>query len=195
MNIEKTITYFNEPGRKNTPECAEIAVKRAKELGLTTIIVASSGGYTAKIFFDAMKGTGLHLVVVSHAFGFSQPGVWEFDADLAEELKAAGVKIVCGTHALSGLERAISNNPRLGGSSRTEVIAEAFRRTVGIGMKVAVECVLIAADQGAISIPDEVISVGGTNEGSDTVLVIRPAHTAGFFDLQVREFVAMPRDR
>lgn len=117
MNIEKTITYFNEPGRKNTPECAEIAVKRAKELGLTTIIVASSGGYTAKIFFDAMKGTGLHLVIVSHAFGFSQPGVWEFDADLAEELRAAGVKIICGTHALSGLERAISNNPRLGGAA------------------------------------------------------------------------------
>lgn len=195
MRIEKTITYFNEPGRENTPDCAEIAVQRAKELGLTTIIVASSEGYTAKTFFEAMKGTDLRLVVVSHAVGFAKPGVWDFDPKLAEELRAAGVVIICGTHALSGLERAISRNPKLGGSSRTEAIAEAFRRTVAIGMKVAVECVLIAADQGAIPVSDEVIAVGGTAEGADTVVVIKPAHTSAFFDLQVREFVAMPRNR
>ncbi len=103
--------------------------------------------------------------------------------------------IVCGTHSLSGLERAISRNPKLGGSSRTEAIAEAFRRTVAIGMKVAVECVLIAADQGVIPVTDEVMAVGGTIEGADTAVVIKPAHTAAFFDLQVREFVAMPRNR
>lgn len=195
MKIEKTITYFSEPGKENTRDCAEIAVQRAKDLGLSTIVVASTGGYTARIFFEAMKGTNLRLVVVAHAVGFSKPGVWEFDPDLAEELRAAGVTIVCGTHSLSGLERAISRNPRLGGSSRTEAIAEAFRRTVAIGMKVAVECVLIAADQGVISVSDEVIAVGGTIEGADTAVVIKPAHTAAFFDLQVREFVAMPRNR
>ncbi len=195
MRIEKTITYFNEPGRENTQDCAEIAVQRAKELGLTQIVVASSEGYTEKTFFEAMKGTGLHLVVVSHAVGFAKSGVWDFDPKLAEELRAAGVTIVCGTHALSGLERAISRNPKLGGSSRTEVVAEAFRRTVSIGMKVAVECVLIAADQGAIPISDEVIAVGGTAVGADTVVVIRPARTSAFFDPQIREFVAMPRNR
>jgi len=195
MKIEKTITYFDKPGVENTRDCAEIAVNRAKDLGLSTIIVASTGGNTAQIFFKAMKGTGLHLVVVTHAVGFSKPGVWEFDAKLAEELRSAGVTIVTGTHALSGLERAISRNPKLGGSSRTEVIAEAFRKTVAVGMKVAVECVLIAADQGAIPVPGEVIAVGGTGEGADTVVVVRPAHTSSFFDLQVREFAAMPRNR
>jgi hypothetical protein len=55
--------------------------------------------------------------------------------------------------------------------------------------------VLIAADQGAIGINEEVIAVGGTYSGADTVCVIRPAHTASFFDLQVREIVAMPRVR
>ena len=39
------------------------------------------------------------------------------------------------------------------------------------------------------------VSVGGTEEGADTVLVIRPSHIASFFDLQVREVVAMPRNR
>ncbi|MDO5846379.1 MAG: pyruvate kinase alpha/beta domain-containing protein [Methanocorpusculum sp.] len=193
MKTEKTITYFSAPGKENTQDCAEAAVSRAKELGISDIIVASCGGYTARIFYEAVRKAGLHLIVVTHAVGFSAPGVWEFDAALAEELKAGGVTIITGTHALSGMERAVSR--RLGGASRTEAIAEAFRRTVAVGMKVAVECVLIAADQGAVPVDTEVIAVGGTEEGADTVVVVRPAHTASFFDLQIREFVAMPRNR
>ncbi|MDV0444403.1 pyruvate kinase alpha/beta domain-containing protein [Methanorbis rubei] len=195
MKITKTITYFDSPGPKNTADCAELAVERAKDLGITKIVAASSGGATAREFANAVKGTGIHLVIVTHAFGFSEPGVWEFDAELAKELRAAGHTVLCGTHALSGLERALSRSPRVGGGSRTEAVAEAFRRTIAVGLKVAVECVLIAADQGAVGVTDEVIAVGGTAEGADTVLVIRPAHTAAFFDLQVREIVAMPRNR
>jgi len=60
---------------------------------------------------------------------------------------------------------------------------------------VAVECVLIAADNGAVGVDEEVVALGGTMSGADTVCVIRPAHTASFFDLQVREIVAMPRVR
>ncbi len=193
MKIEKTITYFSEPGKENTQDCAELAVARAKELGIKDVVIASCSGYTARIFHEACRAANLHLVVVTHAVGFEGPGIWEFDRALAEELKADGVTIVTGTHSLSGMERAISR--RLGGASRTEAIAEAFRRTVAVGMKVAVECVLIAADQGAIPVDAEVLAVGGTAEGADTVLVIQPSHTATFFDLQVREFVAMPRNR
>jgi hypothetical protein len=115
--------------------------------------------------------------------------------DTAKTLRKKGVKIVTGTHALSGLERALSRSARVGGGSRTEAIAEALRRIVAVGLKVAVECVLIAADQGVIGIEEEVISAGGTASGADTVCVIRPAHTSSFFDLQVREIVAMPRIR
>ena len=142
-----------------------------------------------------MKGSGLRLVVVTHVVGFTKPGVWEFSPEIAGRLRAEGVTIVTGTHALSGLERALSRSPKVGGGSRTEAIAEALRRVVAIGLKVSVECVLIAADTGAIGVDDEVIAVGGTASGADTVCVIRPAHTASFFDLQVREIVAMPRVR
>ncbi len=195
MKSTKTITYFDSPGPQNTTDCAEIAVERAKDLGITTIVAASSGGATAREFARAVRGTGIRLVIVTHAVGFSVPGVWEFDANLAGELRSQGHVVLCGTHALSGLERALSRSPRVGGGSRTEAIAEAFRRTISVGLKVAVECVLIAADQGAVGVNDEVIAVGGTEEGADTVLVIRPAHTAAFFDLQVREIAAMPRNR
>lgn len=191
----KKIYYFDTPGAANTADAARFAVERARESGIRTIVVASTTGKTAEVFAGAIKGTGLELVVVSHVVGFTKPGVWEFDAATAERLRKEGVRIVTGTHALSGLERAISRSAKLGGSSRTDVVAETLRRTVAIGLKVAVECVLIAADQGVVGMEKEVIAVGGTATGADTVCVIRPAHTANFFDLQVREIVAMPRDR
>jgi uncharacterized protein len=187
--------YFDKPGEANTADAARFAIERAQELKIKKIVVASTSGSTARTFFDAMKGTGLELVVVTHVVGFTKPGEWEFQPDVAEELRKEGVKIITGTHALSGLERALSRSPKVSGGSRTEAIAEALRRIVAVGLKVAVECVLIAADQGAVRVDEEVISAGGTMWGADTVCVIRPAHTANFFDLQVREIVAMPRVR
>jgi hypothetical protein len=192
---QKKIYYFEKPGEANTPDAARFAIERAKELGIRTIVVASTSGKTAQIFFEAMNGSGLELVVVTHVIGFTKPGEWEFFQEIADRLQKQGVRIVTGTHALSGLERALSRSPKVGGGSRTEAIAEALRRVVAVGLKVAVECVLIAADQGAIGIHEEVVAVGGTASGADTVCVIRPAHTGSFFDLQVREIVAMPRVR
>ena len=193
--VTRNTYYFDAPGAENTPDAARFAVERARELSINKIVVASTSGRTALAFRDAMRGTDLELVVVTHVVGFSKPGEWEFAEEAAATLRAEGAKIVTGTHALSGLERAITRSPKLGGSSRTEAIAEALRRVVAVGLKVAVECVLIAADQGVVSLDEEVVAAGGTASGADTVCVIRPAHTSSFFDLQVREIVAMPRNR
>ena len=192
---QKKCYYFGKPGSPNTEDAARFAVERALELNLETILVASTTGATAEKFLDAIRGSGLRLVVVTHVMGFVKPGEWEFSPAIADNLRKQGVVIVTGTHALSGLERALSRSPKVGGGSRTEAIAEALRRTVAVGLKVAVECVLIAADQGAIGIDKEVVAAGGTATGADTVCVIQPANSANFFDLQVREIVAMPRDR
>jgi hypothetical protein len=192
---QKKIYYFDKPGEANTTDAARFAIERAKELGIGTIVVASTSGKTALVFFDAMIGSGLRLVIVTHVIGFTKPGEWEFSKEIADQLQKQGVRIVTSTHALSGLERALSRSPKVGGGSRTEAIAEALRRVVAVGLKVAVECVMMAADAGAIGINEEIIAVGGTASGADTVCVIRPAHTANFFDLQVREIVAMPRVR
>jgi hypothetical protein len=192
---QNKIYYFEKPGEANTPDAARFAIERAKELGIKTIVVASTSGKTASVFFDAIRESEINLVIVTHVIGFTKPGEWEFSQEIADSLQKQGVQIVISTHALSGLERALSRSPKVGGGSRTEAIAEALRRIVAVGLKVAVECVLMATDAGAIDIHDEVIAVGGTASGADTVCVIRPAHTANFFDLQVREIVAMPRVR
>jgi uncharacterized protein len=193
--IEKSIFYFESPGPHNSEDAARFSISRAHELGLSTIVVASTTGATAMKFAAAIKGTGLRLVVVTHVVGFVTPGTWEFNKETSERLKQEGVTIVTGTHVLSGLERALSRSPKVGGGSRTEAIAEALRKTVAVGLKVAVECTMIAADMGAIGVDKEIIAVGGTASGADTVCVIKPAHTSSFFDLQVREIVAMPRVR
>lgn len=192
---QKTTYYFDSPGPENTSDTAKFACERAVELGIKKVVVASSKGKTALEFQKALLGTGIELIVVTHVVGFREPGIWEFPKDLAEKLESEGVTIIKGTHALSGLERAISGSAKLGGSSRTEVVAETLRRTVAIGLKVAVECTLIAADQGIVSPDEEIIAAGGTAEGCDTVCVIKPSHTSSFFSLQVREIVAMPRNR
>ena len=193
--VQKPVYYFDKPGEANTSDAIRFAILRAKELSIKKIVVASTSGSTAKKCHEALKVTELKLIIVTHVVGFSKPGEWEFDAKTAAKLRKEGVVIITGTHALSGLERALSRSPRVGGGSRTEAIAEALRRVIAVGLKVAVECVLIAADNGSVDVDEEVIALGGTMSGADTVCVIRPAHTANFFDLQVREIVAMPRVR
>ncbi len=191
----KKVYYFDKPGEANTHDAIRIAAERAKELDISTILVPSTSGTTARVAYEELKNTPVRLIIVTHVVGFSTPGVWEFDKGLADELKNAGVSIITGTHVLSGLERAFSSSPKIGGGSRSEAVAEALRRVIGIGVKVAVECTLIAADQGIIGVNEEIIALGGTACGVDTVCVIKPSHTQRFFDLQVREIVAMPRER
>ncbi|MDD1719277.1 MAG: hypothetical protein LUQ25_04390, partial [Methanoregulaceae archaeon] len=100
--VTRKTYYFDAPGEANTRDCAMFAIERAKELGLRKIVVASTTGKTALVFLEAMKGTGLELIVVTHVIGFSRPGVWEFSEESAGHLRKGGARIVTGTHALSG---------------------------------------------------------------------------------------------
>jgi len=145
----KEIHYFENPGSENTADAIRFAVERARDLGLKKIVVASTSGKTALAFLEAVEGTGIELIVVSHVVGFSQPGVWDFSPEAAARLRESGARVVTGTHIFSGLERALTRSKKVTGGSRTEAVGEALRRIVAVGLKVAVECVLIAADRGA----------------------------------------------
>ncbi len=195
FNCRKTY-YFDAPGPENTNDALTIAKERCLESGIKQMVVASTGGATAKAANLLLKGTGIELIVVTHVYSFKEPGVWQFDADLAEVLRKDGVKVVIGTHVLSGAEKAFSASAKIGGGSRIDAVSETLRKVIAVGLKVGIECVLIAADQGFVPVTGaEIVAVGGTGSGADTVSVIRPANTARFLDLQVREIVAMPRNR
>ena len=85
----KEIHYFDKPGPENTADAARFARLRAGELGLSTVVVASTSGSTGIAFADALNGSGIRLVVVTHVVGFAKPGVWEFSKDALSGLRAA----------------------------------------------------------------------------------------------------------
>jgi len=190
--VSRSIFYFNQSGVENTDEVVEIVYKRLKEGDIKSVVVASSRGGTGLKFAKKMAQE-TNLVVVSIHPGYSSPGVWNFDLNILKELESMGCTVVKQSHILSGLERSFSN--KFSGVSHTEVLAEALRSLFGVGMKVAIECAIMAADSGAIPI-EKTISVGGTSSergrGADCAIVVWPSHFNNFFDFRVLEILAKP---
>lgn len=193
--MEKPIIYLESTGKENTQLVIDAAIKRAQELEIKQIVVASTTGYTALEMAKAAKGKDLNVICVSYQYGVKGDGKWEMDLDTLKELQSMGVEVVVQSHLFSGIERAISN--KLGGASRVDVISNALRSLFGQGFKVVVEITMMAADSGKIPVSSEteVIAIGGTGHGADIAVVIRPSHSQKFFDAQIREIIAMPRIR
>jgi uncharacterized protein len=195
QGIERPIYYFEQAGYENTPDVLEIAYKRLKEGDIKSVVVASSSGETGLKFATRMAQE-TNLVVVSSHPGYSIPGIWNFNPEILKELESLGCKVVKQSHILSGLERSISN--KFSGASHTEVLAESLRCLLGVGMKVAIECAIMAADSGAIPI-EKTIAVGGTSSkagaGADCAIVVRPSHFNSFFDFRILEILAKPYRR
>jgi len=163
------------------------AKKRAEELGLKTVLVASSSGQTGARAAELFEG--FNVVVVTHSTGFAGPDVQELTAENRERILKAGGKILTTTHAFGGLGRSVRR--KLGTYQTDEIVANALR-IFGQGTKVAVEIALMAADAGLISVNEDVVSIGGTGTGADTALVLKPANVQDFFDLRVHEIICKP---
>jgi hypothetical protein len=189
------VSYFKKPGVENTEKVIDIVHRRLKGGDIRSVVVASSSGETGLKFARRMAGE-TNLVLVSSHPGFSTPGVWNFDQKALKELESMGCTIVKQSHILSGLERSIRS--KFSGASHTEVLAEALRSLFGVGMKVAIECAIMAADSGAIPI-EKIIAVGGTSSergrGADCAIVAWPSHCNNFFDFRVLEILAKPYGR
>ena len=186
--MEVQVVYFAESGSACTAKTLEIARKRAEQLGIRTIVVASTSGETG---VKAVKTfTNYRVVVVTHATGFPTPDVQELTEPNRVKILEKGGMILTATHAFGGVGRAVRR--RFNTYQVDEIIAQTLR-VFGQGAKVACEIVLMAADAGLIRTGEEVISIGGTGSGADTALVIRPAHTHDFFELKVREVLCKPR--
>lgn len=177
---------FEAPGRHNTEEVARLALKRAGELGIVCIVVASNTGYTADFFV----GKGPKTVVVTHHVGFREPGFDEMSPETRERLKTQGAEVLTTTHLFANVERAVTN--KFGGLYPGGLIAHALRM-FSQGTKVAVEIAVMALDAGLIPYGEPVIAVGGTRRGADTALVLIPAHAHSIFDTQILEIICKPR--
>lgn len=186
--MEVKAVYFEKPGRENTEETLKIAKKRAGELGIKTILVASTVGDTAVRAMDVFKG--FRVIVVTHVTGMLQPDDQEFAEENKKIVEAKGGTVLTTTHALGGLSKAMRkkyNTFVLG-----EVIANALR-IFGQGVKVVCEMACMAADGGLVRTDEDIIAIAGSGRGADTAVVIKPAHTHDFFDLRIKEILCKPR--
>ena len=181
--------YFDETGPTNTAATLRLALERAKDLGVRTVLVASTTGATgveaAQVFF------GYNLVVITHSHGFQAPDTQQFLPEHRQAIEAAGATILTCQHTFGGVGRAVRR--KLGTYELEEIIAYTLR-LFGQGMKVVCEIALMAADAGLINTEEDAIAIGGSGQGADTAVILRPANAMRFFDLKVREILCKPRD-
>ena len=187
----KKIVYFERSGKENTEAIIDIVADRLEQGDIKSVVVASSRGETGLKFARRLAKV-TNLVVVSSHPGRTKPGEWDFDRAILKELEEMGCVVIRQTHVLSGLERSFSG--KFSGISHTEVLAESLKSLFGAGMKVAIECTIMAADGGVIPI-EKTIAVGGTSargRGADCAIVALPAHANNFLDFRVLEILAKP---
>ncbi|MEM5766812.1 MAG: pyruvate kinase alpha/beta domain-containing protein [Bacillota bacterium] len=177
--------YWKSAGVAHTEETVALALRKAGEYGIRSIVVASNSGKTAAL----LAGKAENVVCVTHANGFKEPGVHELSPGQREILIGKNMKILTTTHVLSGAERGISR--KFGGVYPVEIMAHTLK-IFGQGVKVAVEISVMALDAGLIPFGEDIIAIGGTGRGADTAVVIRPAHAANIFDTYIAEIICKP---
>jgi hypothetical protein len=162
--MQRTIEYFSERGPANTERVLKLACQRAQELGIRSIVFASTRGYTAAKAVELCPGMELIAVGIERD---------RFPAEEAERFQETG-KLIFSRE----IEHDYPPDMQL-----------AFRR-FGQGTKVAVQVVVCATQAGLIKEGETVIGIGGSGQGADTALVIKASW--GFSDIQISEIICKP---
>ncbi|MBI5536742.1 MAG: hypothetical protein HY898_28740 [Deltaproteobacteria bacterium] len=200
---ETTTLLFDEPGPQNTEATLAIALRRAQELSLSTVVVASDNGKTARAALDLFKSP-IKVVVVSNPPGMALPiaklhsylprfqewrasleaqGKTTVSASLSEptaaELTTAGAAVLRVDWR------------KLGAYTRNDLRA---LECIGVGVRVGVTVSIAAVLAGTVPESADVIALSGTGfggGGADTALVVRTA--SRWRDWRVLEILARPR--
>ena len=186
--MEGKIVYFDKPGLDNTEEVLRIAKKRAMDLGIKTIVVATTIGNTAVRATKVFKG--MKVVVVTHSTGFKTPNTQELTEENRQKILANGGLILTTTHLFRGVSGAMLlkfNMHEIG------VIIANTLRLLGQGMKVIIEISVMAADAGLVRTDEDIIAIAGSGRGADYAVVLKPVCSNDFFDLKVKEILCKPR--
>jgi len=179
--------YFTQPGKANTERTLELAYARAKELGIETVLVATTSGETARRAAELCKG--MEVIAVTHSAGFREPNTQELTPENRAAIEGAGAKILTCQHALGGVNRAVRK--KFATFELDEIVAHTLR-IFGQGVKVVAEIALMAADAGLVRTDVPVMAVAGSGRGADTAAVVLPTNAQTFFDLRVPEIVCRP---
>jgi hypothetical protein len=188
--IRREAWYFPGVGPDNTPACLDL-LEKAAGLGYRHLVVASTTGVSgAQAAQRLAMAPEVNLVVVGHSVGFKGPNIDEFLPEHYEAITSRGGKVLKATILTHSLEASLADQFK--GSAPTLLIANTLRR-FGQGIKVCCEIVMEAVDAGLIPEEEEVVAVGGTARGWDTVAIIKSAASKRFLKLSVLEIWAKPR--
>lgn len=180
-------TYFGNPGKDNTDQVFQIAKARAEQLGISSVVVATTRGETGRRAAEIFSG--FNLVLVTHSTGFKKPNQQELSEENRTAIKDLGGRVLTCQHAFGGVGRAVRK--KLGTSEVEEIVAYTLR-IFGQGMKVVCEIAIMAADAGLIRVGEPTISIAGTGRGADTAVVLKPANAQDFFDMRIMEVLCKP---
>jgi len=191
-DLKVEVTYFEKGGPDKTEEALSIAKKYSDQLGIKDIILASTTGTTAEKSLDIFDVNEYNVVVITHAYYFTgREKRQEFPEEQIEELRRKGLKIHCGTHAMSGIERGIRIQKEAW--QFVDLLAKMLGAHFSQGVKVCIEIASTTCDAGLIPDLDrDIICIAGTGRGADTVCLIKPAPTNEFKKLRVKAILAKP---
>ncbi len=186
-DIVYTTVCFEKPGSQNTEETLRLALERANKLGIQSIVVASTTGSTG---VKASRIFQKHnLVVVSHVTGFREPNAQSLLGQNRELIETNGGRVVTAAHAFGSIGRAVH---RKFGAIQLDELAANILRLFGQGTKVACEIACMAVDSGLIRSGELIVSIGGTHEGADTALLMKPSNTHTFFQTKIQGIICKP---
>jgi len=196
----KDIFYFDMCGEVNTEKTLELAIRRARELNIKKLVVASETGLSALKAASMLRNSGINLIVVTSAAGTKVENTVIGDLKIGipdkkiwDELEEKGVRIVRGTDSFHNIGAAFESN-------RIPTMATLVRmcfRMISAGTGVCVTTVLMATDNGLLTEGEDVVAAAGSWVGLDTALVLRAANSVNFFKagaMQIREMICKPRN-
>jgi hypothetical protein len=188
--MERTVQYFEKPGKDNTQACIDIVRHEVEENDYVNVVVASTTGKTGLMFAEALKGLGANIVVITHSAGFKEPNSQEMTEDMRMKILENGATVFTGSMPTHSLDTAFAG--KFSGTHLTQVVSQSLRR-FGEGCKVCCEIAMMATDAGLIHEGVEALCVAGTARGADTVAVVRGTASKRFLELKVLEILAKPR--
>ena len=141
--METGTRYFEQGGRGCTAETLRAARERAVQLGVRSVVVASTHGWTALEAAAAFEGTGIRVIAVSLSAAFENEG-WTMTPPERAALEARGIPVLTCLHSLAdGIAEGF-----LGESTPGNIVANTLR-WFSQGMKVAVETSIMVVEDRA----------------------------------------------